>query len=301
MQVFKLRNKKLGNRFKREYRMAYVFLMLWTVGMILFYLYPFVSSLQLSFTNANLVGGKWIGFDNYVRMFTEDKRFLKSLRVTTIYAIFGVPLKLIFALFLAMLLRNGATFFRTALYIPSLIGSSVAVAVMWRQLFGDSGMISAIAMLFGIPAKNWIGLPETALPVLIVLAVWQFGSSMVVFIAGLKSIPNILYEAATVDGVGKAQQFFHVTLPMLSPTIQFNLIMQLVGAFQVFTQGYIITQGGPMDNTLFTVLYIFQEGFVRMRMGYASAMSWILFLIVSAIAVLIFRSSKYWVYYQNEK
>lgn len=234
-------------------------------------------------------------------MFTVDTRFLKSLTVTVTYVIFGVPLKLIFALFLAVLLKKGSTFFRTALYIPSLVGGSVAIAVMWRQLFGKDGMISAFLGIFGIPSKNWIGSPDTALPVLILLAVWQFGSSMVIFIAGLQNIPSDLYEAAEVDGAGQIKKFFKITLPLLSPTIQFNLIQQLVGAFQVFTQGYIITEGGPMDSTMFSVLYIFDQGLNRMRMGYASAMSWILFLIISAVSILVFWSSKYWVFYQNEE
>ena len=285
----------------RDAKKAWLFLLPWIFGMGAFYLYPFFNSLLTSFTDATLTGGNWIGLKNYIQMFTVDTRFLKSLTVTVTYVIFGVPLKLIFALFLAVLLKKGSTFFRTALYIPSLVGGSVAIAVMWRQLFGKDGMISAFLGIFGIPSKNWIGSPDTALPVLILLAVWQFGSSMVIFIAGLQNIPSDLYEAAEVDGAGQIKKFFKITLPLLSPTIQFNLIQQLVGAFQVFTQGYIITEGGPIDSTMFSVLYIFDQGLNRMRMGYASAMSWILFLIISAVSILVFWSSKYWVFYQNEE
>lgn len=285
----------------KDAKKAWLFLLPWILGMVAFYIYPFLNSLVTSFTDATLTGGNWIGLGNYIKMFTSDSRFLNSIKVTTIYVVFGVPLKLVFALLLAVLLKKGATFFRTALYIPSLVGGSVAIAVMWKQLFGKAGMISVLLGIFGIPAKNWIGSPGTALPVLIVLAVWQFGSSMVIFIAGLQNIPKELYEAANVDGAGKVKQFFKITLPLLSPTIQFNLIQQLVGAFQVFTQGYIITEGGPMDSTMFSVLYIFDQELNRMRMGYASAMSWVLFLLISAVSVLVFWSSKYWVFYQNEE
>ena len=279
---------------------AYIFLIPWIVGMLVFYLFPFLYSLFMSFTDSTLMGGEWIGLANFVKMFTQDDRFIKSLQVTTKYALIGVPLKLIFALALAMLLQKGSTFYRTALYLPSLIGGSVAVAVMWRQLFGKNGMLSAFLGLFGIPSKNWLGSPDHALNILIVLAVWQFGSSMVVFIAGLKNIPAELYEAASIDGASKTRQFFNITLPMLSPTIQFNLILQLVGGFQAFTQGYIITKGGPMDETLFTVQYIYEQAFKSMRMGYSAAMSWILFLLISLVAAIVFISSKYWVFYENE-
>ncbi len=278
---------------------AYLFLSLWIIGMLVFYLFPSLYSLYMSFTNANLFSGDWIGLDNYVRMFTKDDRFITSLGVTTTYTLIGIPLKLMFALALALALRKGSTFYRTAFYIPSLIGSSVAVAVMWRQLFGKDGLLSAFLGLFGISAKNWLGMPDHALNILILLAVWQFGSSMVVFIGGLKNIPPSLYEAASIDGANKVQQFIHVTLPMLSPTIQFNLILQLVGGFQVFTQGYIITQGGPMDSTLFTVQYIYEQGFGNTLMGYSAGMSWILFLLIALVSAIVFFSSKFWVFYEN--
>lgn len=278
---------------------AYLFLLLWIIGMIVFYLFPFLYSLFMSFTDSTLAGGSFIGLQNFVQMFTNDDRFVKSLQVTTKYALIGVPLKLIFALALAMLLKNGSTFFRTALYLPSLIGGSVAVAVMWRQLFGKDGMFSLFLGLFGIPAQNWVGHPDSALNILILLAVWQFGSSMVIFISGLKNIPTELYEAASIDGAGPFTQFFRITLPMLSPTIQFNLILQLVGGFQAFTQGYLITKGGPMDETLFTVQYIYEQAFQSMRMGYSAAMSWVLFFVISIVAAIVFLSSKYWVFYEN--
>jgi multiple sugar transport system permease protein len=285
----------------KEEMAAYIFLVPWIVGMLVFFAYPFLSSFYLAFTDTKLVGGKFIGFGNFVRMFTLDQNFIKSLQVTTKYALIGIPLKLCFALALALLLQKGATMYRTSYYVPSLIGSSIAVAVMWRQLFSKEGIVSQMGALFGVAPKAWLGDPEYALNILILLAVWQFGSSMVIFIAGLKNIPGELYEAAIIDGAGKGRCFVSITLPMLSSVIQFNLILQLIGGFQAFTQGFVITKGGPMNETLFTVQHIYQQAFAgSMRMGYASAMSWILFLLIAVITAAVFVSSRFWVFYTNE-
>jgi multiple sugar transport system permease protein len=287
-------------RFKEEFA-AYTFLLPWIIGMVVFFAYPFLSSLYLGFTNTRLTTGEFIGIDNFVRMFTRDRNFVKSLAVTTRYALVGIPLKLVFALALALIQKKGATFYRTAYYIPSLIGSSVAVAIMWKQLFAKEGIISQVGSIFGIEPKAWLGDPKYALNILIVLAIWQFGSSMVIFIAGLKNIPNELYEAAKIDGAGPIRCFGHITLPMLSSVIQFNLVLQLIGGFQAFTQSYVITKGGPMNETLFTVQHIYTEAFNGgMRVGYASAMSWILFLLIAVITGVVFLSSKFWVFYANE-
>ena len=281
---------------------AYLFLTPWIIGMVVFFAYPFLSSLWLSFTNTRLIGGTFVGLSNFKRMFTLDQSFIKSLQVTTRYALLAVPLKLAFALMLALLLKNGSTGYRTAYYIPSLIGSSIAVAVMWRQLFSKDGVISLIvSALMGDEPKALLGDPAHALNILILLAVWQFGSAMVIFIAGLKNIPGELYEAARIDGAGPGHCFVHITLPMLSSVIQFNLILQLIGGFQTFTQGYVITRGGPMNETLFTVQHIYQEVFTgAMRTGYSSAMSWVLFALIALISGIVFFTSKYWVFYANE-
>ena len=289
---------KLSSR-KKENMAAYMYLAPWLLGIALFYMYPFIRSLVLSFTDADFVSASPVGLDNYIEMFTDDSRFMKSLLVTSRYAFIGVPLRLVFALILALIFQKGSTFYRTVFYLPSLIGSSVAVAVMWKQLFGLKGLISGLAKIVGVTPVNWIGHPRYALWILIVLAVWQFGSAMVIFIAGLKNIPRSLYEAAKVDGANKVYTFFRITVPMLSPVILFNLILQLIGGFQVFTQGFVITKGGPMDSTLFTVHYIYQEAFKLMRIGYASAISWVLFIVIAVITALIFLSSKYWVYYES--
>lgn len=294
------RKNKSTNLTRKENIVAYMFLIPWIIGMIVFYIYPCFESFTMSFTDANLVTGDFVGLGNYITMFTEDGRFLKSLLVTTKYALIGVPLKLIFALLVALALKNGSTFYRTSLYLPSLIGGSIAVAVMWKQLFSKNGLFNEFLEIFGIEGKHWLGEPDHALNILILLAVWQFGSSMVIFIAGLKNIPAELYEASSIDGASKFQQFIKITLPMLSPVIQFNLILQLVGGFQAFTQGYVITEGGPMDETLFTVQYIYEQAFTSLRMGYASAMSWVLFGVIAIVAAAVFMSSKYWVFYEDK-
>jgi multiple sugar transport system permease protein len=286
--------------FKEELS-AYIFLLPWIAGMLIFFAYPFITSLYLSFTDSRLMNGSFNGVDNFVRMFTRDRNFVKSLQVTTRYALVGVPLKLCFALALALILKKGSTFYRTAYYIPSLIGSSIAVALMWKQLFAKEGIISQIGSLFGIAPRAWLGDPNHALNILILLAVWQFGSSMVIFIAGLKNIPTELYEAARIDGAGPIRSFSAITLPMLSSVIQFNLVLQLIGGFQAFTQGYVITRGGPINETLFTVQHIYMEVFNGgMRVGYASAMSWVLFLLIAVITGIVFFTSRFWVFYANE-
>jgi multiple sugar transport system permease protein len=293
--------KKYTSMSRMEEKAAYVFLIPWIVGMFVFFAYPFLSSLYLSFTDSKLLNGNFVGLANFRRMFTRDRNFIKSLQVTSRYALTGIPLKLCFALALAMILRKGSTAYRTAYYIPSLIGSSIAVAVMWKQLFSREGVISQVATLFGIAPRAWLGDPSYALNILIILAIWQFGSSMVIFIAGLKNIPAELYEAAIIDGAGPVRCFIYITLPMLSSVIQFNLVLQLIGGFQTFTQGFVITQGGPMGETLFTVQHIYQEAFGgTMRIGYASAMSWSLFFLIAIITAAVFFSSKFWVFYANE-
>jgi multiple sugar transport system permease protein len=245
----------------------------------------------------------WIGFENYITMFTDDPRFMKSLRVTFTFVFISVPLKLAFALFVAMLFNGnhrGTGFYRTAYYIPSIIGGSVAVAVMWKQLFGLDGAVNGALGYFGVEGLNWIASLDYALWTLILLVIWQFGSPMLIFLAGLKQIPGELYEAAAVDGANRVYQFFKITLPMLTPVIFFNLVMQLVNGFMAFTQSFLITAGGPLDTTLFYAVYLYEKAFAHFEMGYASAMAWVLLMIVGLFTALIFKSSASWVYYESE-
>jgi multiple sugar transport system permease protein len=245
-----------------------------------------------------------VGLDNYARMLTNDPHFLNAARVTLIYVVLSVPLSGAFALLVAVLLNRpmrGVGLYRAAYYLPSLLGGSVAVAILWRQIFGADGLINDALRYFGIVGPSWISTPEYAIYTLIVLHVWQFGSPMLIFLAGLKQIPAELYDAAAVDGAGRVRAFFRITLPMLSPIIFFNLVLQTVNSFKAFTPAFIISggTGGPADSTLFYTLFIYQEGFGNFRMGYASALAWVLLLVTAAFTVLAFRSARYWVHYAD--
>lgn len=300
-QIVTIKKKPTGNR-SRQTGAAYLFLLPWLVGFFGYTCWPFIHSFYLSLTQSTLSETLFIGLDNYVNMFS-DERFLKSLEVTTKYVFLSVPLKLAMALFVAMLLYRSSfsmTVYRTLFYLPSLIGGSIAVAVMWRQIFGIDGLWNSLLGLFGIPGKAWLGQPDYALYLLVLLVVWQFGSSMVIFLAGLKNVPADMYEAAMIDGAGAVKRFLRITLPLISPIILFNLILQTIGSFQVFTQGYVITKGGPMDETLFTVLYIYELAFRQQKMGYASAISWMLLVVIAVVTAVLFFTSKRWVYYENE-
>ncbi|MCS7464464.1 sugar ABC transporter permease [Paenibacillus doosanensis] len=286
---------------------GYVFTAPFIIGFLIFTLYPILSSLYYSFTEYNLMEApRWIGFDNYVKMFTDDDKIWKSFQVTFTYVLASVPLRLGFALIVAMLLNKAARgigVYRSAYYLPSLIGGSVAVSIMWTQIFGDKGLLNSFLGVIGIHTEtSWIGSPGTALWTLIALSVWQFGSSMLIFLAGLKNIPHSLYEAASVDGANGFYKFFRVTLPLLSPIILFNLIMQTISAFMTFTPAYIISrgEGGPLDNTLLYSLYLYRRAFVFFEMGYASAMAWVMLIIIGIITLVLFKSSKYWVHYESK-
>lgn len=295
-------------RFRDDDLPAYLFLLPWIGGFLLFTLGPTLASLYLSFTKFDLLSApQWIGVENYHFMFTRDERFANSLRATFLYLALEVPLKLAFALMVAMMMDKhirGGDFYRALYYIPSLLGGSVAIAVLWRQLFQSNGAINQILLwLFGVQGPSWISNPETSLYTLVVLAVWQFGSPMIIFLAGLRQIPGELYEAAAVDGAGKATQFWRITLPLLAPVIFFNLVLQMIEGFKAFSHAFIISSGtgGPVDSTLFFTLYLYQEAFAHFRMGYASALAWLLLVIIAFFTGLSFLASKYWVFYQDER
>jgi len=229
---------------------------------------------------------------------------LKAVQATLTYVVIAIPLRLVFALALALMLsakRRGVSIYRAMFYAPSIVGGSVAVAVMWRQIFGTEGVFNAFLAIFGVPARTWLSDPIWAIWTLIALAVWQFGSPMLIFLSGLKQIPQELYEAAAIDGAGSWRKFWRITLPLLSPVIFFNLVMQMISAFLVFTQAFIVTGGAPLDTTLFYALYIYRRAFENFQMGYASAMAWVLLLVIAVFAIIVFRSSSTWVYYENKE
>ncbi|MCM3314350.1 sugar ABC transporter permease [Shouchella clausii] len=290
--------KSLQNDF-----VAYLIISPWLIGFLGLVIGPMLASLYFSFTNYDMLSpAVWTGLDNYKNVLFNDPRFVQSLKVTLIFVFVSTPLKLIFALLLALLFntgRKGTGLFTTIYYIPSIIGGSVAIAVVWRQLFGREGAINTLFASVGLDGINWLGDPSYALSILIVLVVWQFGSPLIIFLAGLRQIPQELYEAASVDGASTLTRFFRITLPMLTPVIFFNLIMQTIGAFMTFTQAFLITNGGPMDATNFYAVYLYETAFEHLRMGYASAMAWILLVIIGVITLILFATSKYWVHYEG--
>jgi pectin-derived oligosaccharide transport system permease protein len=297
------RKRRRSDRLRRrDARAAYLFLAPWIVGMLAITIGPILASLYLSFTNYSLLRPpRWIGLQNYARML-GDERLRTSLGVTFRYVFISVPLQLAVALALALLLNRGVrglAFYRSVYYLPSLLAGSVSIAILWRQMFGTEGLVNDLLALLGIQGVGWIAHPDFALGTLVVLNVWTFGAPMVIFLAGLRQIPTMYYEAATVDGAGRWARFRHVTVPLLTPIIFFNLVLQMIGAFQTFTQAFVVSggTGAPSDRTLFYTLYLYQRGFGSFQMGYASALAWLLLLIIAAFTALNFLLAKRWVFY----
>ncbi len=298
-------------RLRKPWRMrlpgqaGYWFLLPWLLGFFGLTLGPALASLYLSFTSFDLLGDpRWIGAANYVRIATNDPKFATSMQVTLFYVAVAVPLKLCFALGIAMILNRGIAglpLYRAMFYLPSLLGASVAIAVLWRKIFAGDGLVNHFLAPFGIVGPSWISNPDYSLYTLVALSVWQFGSPMIIFLAGLRQIPGQIYEAAEIDGAGKYQQFWRITLPLLTPVIFFNAVVQTIDAFKAFTPAFIISAGtgGPIDSTLFYTLYLYQEAFAYFRMGYASALAWILVVIIAAFTAFAFLSSRYWVHYED--
>lgn len=289
---------------RRDLIHGYLFIAPWLIGFFAFTLFPLVYSLYLSFTDYNILSeAKWIGLGNYVKLLTEDDTVWVSLKVTLKFALVQVPLKLAVALFVAVLLSKKTKLlgaYRVVFYIPSLLGGSVAVALTWQKLWANHGVINSILESIGLSGYNWLTSTKTALYVLILLGVWQFGGSMLIFLAGLNDIPSSLVEAAIIDGANPITCFFKVKLPMLTPVLFYNLINAIIGCMQAFNSAYLISKGGPMNSTLYYALYQYRNAFEYMNMGYAAALAWFMMLIILAMTALVFRSSSAWVYYQGE-
>ena len=286
---------------------AYLFLAPWLIGLVVITLGPMLFSLYLSFTRYDLLSApKWIGLANFRRMFDADPRFWQSVRVTLVYVAISVPLVLVVSLLLALFLNRGIRYlalYRALFYIPSLIGSSVAIAILWRQVFGAFGIVNRALNAVGIHHGSWVGNPSTALYTIIVLNLWAFGSTMIIFLAGLRQVPVQLYEAASVDGASALRRFWHITLPSLTPLIFFSMILDTVHAFQAFTGAYVVSggNGGPSDSLLFYTLYLYQKGFVDFQMGYASAMAWLLLVVLAIFTAVAFLTARFWVRYGDER
>lgn len=289
---------------KKDNLAAYLFLTPWLLGLFVITVGPMIASLYLAFTDYNLIQPpEWIGLENFTRMMS-DERLHNSLRVTFTYVLVSVPLQLALALLLAVVLDRGVrgmAFYRSIFYLPSLLGSSVAIAILWKQVFGTEGLLNQLLAQVGIEGKGWISDPSTALGTLVALNVWTFGAPMVIFLAGLRQIPAMYYEAAAVDGAGAWRRFRTITMPLLTPIIFFNLVLQIIHAFQSFTQAFVVSggTGGPSDSTMFYTLYLYDRGFGNFDMGYASAMAWFLLVIIAVLTAANFVASKYWVFYDD--
>lgn len=302
------RTRSLGKRRGKlsQGRAGHAFLAPWLLGFTVITAGPMVASLYLSFTDYDLLSSpNWIGFDNFIRM-AGDPQFHSAVRVTIIYVFVSVPLQLALALLLAVALDRGVrglAIYRSAYYLPSLLGGSVAVALLWRQVFGQEGLINAVLAIFGVQGSSWLQNSSTALGTLIILNVWTFGAPMIIFLAGLRQIPHDLYESALLDGAGAIRRFWSVTVPMLTPMVFFNLILQFIGAFQAFTPAFVVSSGtgGPNNSTLFYTLYLYQQGFRNFDMGYAAALGWVLLLAIAVLTLVNFLSSRWWVFYADEK
>ena len=294
----------ISNKMKSKRYVGLLYIAPWLLGFLIFQLYPFIASLCYSFTDYTLLNQpQFVGLKNYLTLFTTDKQFLSTMKITGFYALLSVPLKLAFALFIAILLNakiKGIGIYRSLYYLPSILGGSVAVSVLWRVIFMKDGMINHFIGLLGLGPVNWLTDAKLALITLSLLQVWQFGSAMVIFLAALKGIPAELYEAASIDGSGKWNQFLHITLPQISSVVFFNLIMQSIPALQNFTSAFVITGGGPMKRTYIIGMKLYDDAFRFYKVGYACAESWILFLVILALTPLVFKSSGAWVYYADE-
>jgi multiple sugar transport system permease protein len=284
---------------------GYLFVGPWLFGFLALTILPLLASLYLSFTEYDMFSTpQWVGLANFKKMFFADDRYWRSVSVTLYYAVTAVPLRLIVALAVALLLntdRKGVGLYRALYYAPSVVGDSVAVAVMWRQIFGGEGLLNSLIRLTGLPGKRlWLADPDFAIWTLILLAAWQFGSAMLIFLAGLKQIPNELYESASIDGAGPVRKFFKITFPMLTPIIFFNLVMQVINGLIVFTPALVITNGQPLDRTNFYALYLYRRAFETFQMGYASGMAWVLMVVIAVLSAVIFKTSSRWVFYESE-
>jgi multiple sugar transport system permease protein len=288
---------------QREAILFYLCISPWLIGFILFYLGPILASFYFSLTEWDLLTSpQFVGMENYVRLFTRDALALKSFKVTLVYTLVYVPMDLIFGLSLALLLNQklrGIGVFRTVYYLPSVL-SGVAYVVMWMWMFNPQyGLINTLLSYVGIQGPRWLLDPKWALSALIIMSLWGVGRTMIIFLAGLQDIPTVLYEVAEIDGANRWNKFWKVTLPLLTPSLLFNLIFGIILTFQTFTNAFVATNGGPLDSTLFYVLYLYRKAFEHLQMGYASAMAWVLFLIVLGCTLVIFMTSGKWVFYRS--
>jgi oligogalacturonide transport system permease protein len=286
-------------------RLGFMFALPFVLGILFFKLFPFIASFALSLTQYDLIDPpQYVGLENYRELANNDPLFQQSLGVTLWFVALAVPLRVGFALLVAHVLNfklRGINFFRAAFYIPSILGGSIAVAVLWRFIFAKHGLVNIALIQMGFEPVPWLADEHYSMVTIVLLFTWQFGSSMVIFLAALQNVPTSLYEAAECDGASKTVQFWRITVPLITPVIFFNMIMQMVHAFQEFNGPYMITEGGPLNSTYVLTLYIYDQSFKYFNLGYGAALSWVLFALVGALALISFWSSRYWVFYAGEK
>jgi multiple sugar transport system permease protein len=287
---------------RREAIAGYISVSPWVIGFLLLTLGPILASIYFSFTQWTIVRSPvWVGLDNYVRMFTRDRLFWQALKVTSLFVLMSLPLKLVCGLGLSLLLNlnvRGMNLYRTIFYIPAVI-SGVAVSLMWMWLLQpDTGVVNTLLSYIGIEGPGWFWDPKWALPSVALMSVWSVGGSAVIYLAGLQNIPPHLYEAAKIDGAGVWQSFWKITLPLLTPTLFFQLIVEMIGSFKVFTEAFVITQGGPLKATYFYLFYFYEEAFQNFNMGYASALALFLMIVIMVATIFVNYTSKHWVYYE---
>jgi multiple sugar transport system permease protein len=291
----------------RDLRNGLLFIAPWLVGLVVFTLYPILASFYYSFTDYDIVSApKFVGLANYQALLTTDPLFYRAVANTLFYAAVAIPLNLVVAVLIALLLKTrvrGLSIYRTIFFLPSIL-PDIASALLWSWILNPQfGLVNALLKRLHLPTVGWLSDPLWAKPALILIGLWGFGASLIIFLAALQDIPQQLYEAAELDGANSIQRTWHVTIPMLTPTIFFNLVLGMIGAFQYFTTAFVLTQGsgGPASSTLFYAMLLYRNAFSYFKMGYASAMAWLLFALVFAITWIIFRTSGRWVYYEGEK
>lgn len=303
--MLKKNSKKKNSIQRRQNIQGYAFIMPWLLGLFLFTLIPMIFSAALSLCNWNIVTGtstiKFVGFDNYTRLFADPK-FWQSLKVTFKFCLITIPCYQIISLLIAFLLTldiKGMKVFRLIYFLPSII-PTIACTMIWTRIFAQDGILNKALKIIGITGPTWLTDRNTALYALMIMGIWGIGNTMIIYLSGLQGVSEELKEAARIDGAKGHQIFFKITLPMISPTIFFNVVMAVIGSFQYFTQAYVMTEGGPMNSTLFYNLYLYQKAYKDFEMGYASAMAWVMFVIILILTMFVIKSSSFWVYYQND-
>ena len=297
--------RPVSNMTRRQNRYGYGFIMLWLIGLFVFTLIPMLFSLFLSFCKWDIVTGlstiQFIGLENFQKIF-DDSKFYKALEVTFKFCLISIPFYQIASLLVAMLLNMRIKFMRTfrlIFFLPSII-PTIASSMIWTQILGKDGLINQGLALIGIQGPAWLNTPSTALYGLILMGVWGIGNTIIIYLSGLQGVGEELYEASSIDGANSFQRFFKITLPMISPTIFFNVVMAVISSFQYFTQAFVMTEGGPLNSTLFYNLYLYTKAYKALKMGYAAALAWIMFIIILFFTLLVIKSSSFWVYYQND-